>query len=158
MQPAEDAIVVRHTSIDVSAPPEVVYDLVADITRMGEWSPEATGGVWMQGRGAVGDWFDGTNKAGEREWSRECEVAAADRGADFTFVVGGVEANRTWWSFEMAPSGEGGTELTERWWIVNKSPAMLEASDEQFAQRIAMTEEMLEITVAALKKAAEAGP
>lgn len=157
MQPSEDAIVVRHASIDISAPPEVVYDLVADITRMGEWSPEATGGTWTKGSGSVGDWFDGTNRAGEREWTRECEVAAAERGSDFTFVVGGVEANRTWWSFEIAPTSDGTTELTERWWIVNKSPAMLEATEEQFAQRISMTEDMLSTTIAALKQVAEAG-
>ncbi len=156
MKAADDAIVVREASIDVSATPAQVYDLVADISRMGEWSPEATGGVWTQGSGEVGDWFDGTNKAGEREWTRECEVAAADRGRDFTFVVGGVEANRTWWSFEMQPAEDGVTQLTERWWIVNKSPAMLEATDEQFTQRIALTEEMLATTIAGLKRAAEA--
>jgi hypothetical protein len=27
-------------SIDIAAPPDVIYDLIADITRMGEWSPE----------------------------------------------------------------------------------------------------------------------
>ena len=26
--------------IDIAAPPDVVYDLIADVTRMGEWSPE----------------------------------------------------------------------------------------------------------------------
>ena len=29
--------------IEIAATPEVVYDLVADVARMGEWSPEATG-------------------------------------------------------------------------------------------------------------------
>jgi hypothetical protein len=28
----------RH-SIDIAAPPELVYDLIADVTRTGEWSP-----------------------------------------------------------------------------------------------------------------------
>jgi hypothetical protein len=26
--------------VDVDAPPEVVYGVVSDVTRMGEWSPE----------------------------------------------------------------------------------------------------------------------
>ena len=30
----------------VQAPPERVWELVSDITRAGEWSPEATGGRW----------------------------------------------------------------------------------------------------------------
>lgn len=155
MQAPEDAIVMRETSIDIEASAEVVYDLVADITRMGEWSLESTGGSWTQGNGKVGDWFAGTNKSGDNEWTRECEVAAADPGRDFTFVVGGVEHNRTWWSFEMTPHGDDGTQLTQRWWIVNKSPALLEFSDEQIAQRVTLTEQMLESTVADVKKAAE---
>ncbi len=156
MQAPDDAIVVREASIEIDAAPDEVYDLVSDISRMGEWSSEATGGAWTKGHGKVGDWFDGTNKAGDREWTRECEVAAADRGRDFTFVVGGIEHNRTWWSFEMSPTGEG-TTLTERWWIVNKSPAMLEATAEQFAGRIELTETMLASTVAGVKAAAESG-
>lgn len=155
MQAPDDAIVVREASIEIAAAPEVVYDLVADITRMGEWSQEATGGTWTQGDGNVGDWFDGTNESGERSWTRECEVAAADRGRDFTFAVGGIEHNRTWWSFEMAPLATGGTTLTERWWIVNKSPAIVDATDEQFAARVAFTETMLESTIAGVKTAAE---
>ena len=27
-------------SIEIAAPPQAVYDLIADVTRMGEWSPE----------------------------------------------------------------------------------------------------------------------
>lgn len=131
--------------------------MVSDITRMGEWSPEATGGRWLRGgTGTVGDWFEGVSETAERApWHRECEVAAAERGRDFTFVVGGVEANCTWWSYEMEPT-ETGTRLTEHWWFVNKTPAFAAATEDQVAQRIAFTETMLHDTIGALKKAAEA--
>ncbi len=33
-------------SIDIAAPPEKVYALVSDITRMGEWSPECRSCRW----------------------------------------------------------------------------------------------------------------
>lgn len=156
MQPSPDAIVYEHDSVEIAASPDAVYALVSDITRMGEWSPEATGGDWLDGgSGAVGDRFDGHNRTPEREWTRECEVAKADTGQDFTFVVGGVEANCTWWSYEMAPS-ETGTTLTERWWIVNKTPAMQAATPEQFAARVEMTKGMLATTLAGIKAAAEA--
>lgn len=156
MRPTADAVAEHEVSIDIAATAETVYDMVADITRMGEWSPEATGGAWLDGAtGKVGDWFTGNNATPEREWQRDCQVAAAERGADFTFVVGGMEENCTWWSYEMAPTAAGCT-VTERWWIVNFTPAMAAATDEQRAGRIAMTGPMMEQTLAGLKAVAEA--
>lgn len=161
MQTPPDAIATHEASILIKASPEAIYDMVSDVTRMGEWSPEGVGADWTSvgagGDGApgkVGDWFDGHNKSGEREWTRACEVARADRGKDFTFVVLGVEENCTWWSYEMEPV-EAGTRLTERWWIVNKTPAMAAATQEQFETRAAFTETMLNDTLSAIKQAAE---
>ena len=157
MKPAADAIAHQEASIEIAAAPEAVYDMVSDLTRMGEWSPENTGGEWRDGgSGAGGDWFDGQNAAGEREWHREVQVAAADRGSDFTFVAGGVENNRTWWSYEMAPS-DTGTTLTERWWVVNKPPAWIDRPHDAFLARADYTLEMINSTLAAIKTAAESG-
>jgi polyketide cyclase/dehydrase/lipid transport protein len=36
----------REASIEIHASPEAVYDLVSDLPRMGEWSPENIGGEW----------------------------------------------------------------------------------------------------------------
>ncbi len=142
-------------SIEIDASPDEVYALVSSIERMGEWSQENIGGEWLRGgAGQVGDWFIGHNKAGEREWSRECEVATAEPGRDFTFVVNGVEANCTWWSYEMEPT-DSGTRLTERWWFVNMTPALAAATPEQVAARIEATGPMLEATIAAIKATAE---
>lgn len=155
MQPPAEALASHEATIDIAASPAVLYDMVADIGRMGEWSPEAVGGRWLRGgSGHVGDWFEGDNQTPEREWSRECEVAVAEPGVEFTFVVGGVEANCTWWSYEFAGQ-DGQTTVTERWWMVNKTPAMAAATPEQVAGRIAMTEGMLHTTLANLKQAAE---
>ena len=33
----------------IAATPERVYELVSDLPRMGEWSPENTGGSWIKG-------------------------------------------------------------------------------------------------------------
>ncbi len=155
MQIPSDAVASAEASIEIEASPDEVYALVSAIGRMGEWSPESIGGDWLNGgTGATGDWFVGHNRAGEREWSRECEVARAEPGRDFTFVVAGVEANCTWWSYEMAPI-DGGTRLTERWWFVNKTPGLAAASAEQLADRIEATGPMLETTLAGIKAAAE---
>lgn len=155
MQTPPNAIATHEASIDITASPEAVYALVSDVARMGEWSPEAVGADWIDGgTGQVGDWFDGHNANADREWTRQCEVAKADAGRDFTFVVGGVEANCTWWSYEMQPH-DGGTRLTERWWLVNKTPALAAATQEQFDGRVEMTESMLIRTIAAIKETAE---
>ncbi|MEM9652812.1 MAG: SRPBCC family protein [Actinomycetota bacterium] len=157
MKPPDERLAYHEAGIHIHAEPETVYNMISDIERMGEWSPEAVGGTWLNGgTGRTGDWFEGHNRSGEREWTRECEVANAEPGRDFTFVVGGVEANCTWWSYELAEA-DGGTAVTERWWIVNKTPAMAAATEEQFAARVELTETMLHDTLAALKQAAEGG-
>ncbi len=43
MQRPDDAITFEQASIEIDAPPEAVYALVSDMTRIGEWSPEAIG-------------------------------------------------------------------------------------------------------------------
>src|ERR1700752_2777029 len=90
-------------SIDIGAAPELVYDLVSDITRMGEWSPECTGGRWLGGATgpAVGARFKGTNKK-RLAWSTKSKVVVAQPGRCFTFdrdrpLLFGVMR----WSFEL---------------------------------------------------------
>jgi len=151
----ENAIAFKEGTIDIAADPAAVYALVSDLPSMGSWSPESFGGSWMnEGSGEVGDWFEGHNRSGEREWTRESQVAVADPGAEFTFVVGGVEANCTWWSYELAPS-ELGTTLTEKWWIVNKTPALQGMTEEQFHGRVNFTQSSIDATLAAIKATAE---
>ena len=71
----------REASIDIQASPEAVYDLIADLPRMGEWSPENIGGEWQDGgSGEVGDRFLGHNRAAERAWSVPVMVTVAERG------------------------------------------------------------------------------
>ncbi len=161
MRAPDEAIHSQHASIEIDASPDVVYAMVSDVTRMGEWSPEATGGRWIDGgSGQVGDWFVGENELPERSWERECQVVAADPGRDFTFVVGGMEADCTTWSYELEPTAEGGTLVTERWWMVNRTPAMAAAftdAPEVYADRTGpYTAQMLQTTLANLKAAAEA--
>jgi uncharacterized protein YndB with AHSA1/START domain len=56
---------------DISAPAELVWALVTDLPRMGEWSPENLGGEWVKGatEAAVGARFKGRNKNGNKAWS-----------------------------------------------------------------------------------------
>ena len=50
-------------SMVINRPVSEVFDAVADITRMGEWSPECTGGRWVAPATgpSVGAKFEGDN-------------------------------------------------------------------------------------------------
>jgi hypothetical protein len=99
-------------SIVVAATPEALYDLVSDVTRVGEWSPECCEGWWDEGAGPkVGDWFNGRNKSGDQTWETKSQIVAAERGKEFAFKVGG---SFVYWGYTFAPV-DGGTELTESW-------------------------------------------
>src|SRR5262249_43597007 len=79
-------------SVVINAAPEAVYDLVADLPRMGEWSPECVRLEWADGatRPAVGARFVGHNVSGPfglMRWSRHGTVLAASRGEEFAFAT-----------------------------------------------------------------------
>ena len=96
--------------IHIQAPPERVYELVSDVTRMGEWSPEATGGEWLDGATGpeVGARFRGSNKRGWMRWSTRPKVVAAEPGRDFAFDTGMAV-----WRYRFNPSGSGATDVVE---------------------------------------------
>jgi len=61
--------------------PHKVYELIADVTRMVEWSPESAGAEWLTGEpGTVGSTFRGDNRRPWMKWSTNCTVIAADPG------------------------------------------------------------------------------
>jgi hypothetical protein len=105
----------------VNAPADQVYALVADLTRMGEWSPECARVEWLDGATgpAVGARFVGHNRSGPFElmrWSRNGRVLAADSGREFAFVTeeGGREGVTWRYRFEEV---EDGTRVTESYHV-----------------------------------------
>lgn len=77
--------------IDIDAPAEAVYDLVADITNMGRWSPETYRAEWIGGATGpvVGARFKGWNRQKilglPAKWSTTSVVRQAQRGQAFSF-------------------------------------------------------------------------
>ena len=57
-----------------------VWDVVRDVTRVGEWSHECVAAAWLGGSKAPvpGARFRGRNRAGVFRWGRVCEVVSAD--------------------------------------------------------------------------------
>jgi uncharacterized protein YndB with AHSA1/START domain len=107
-------------ALRINAPAETVYDLVADVTQMGRWSPECTGGRWIDGASgpAVGARFKGSNRKGMIRWTRTCEVTKAERGRAFEWVVrdSGVR-----WEYRFEPDGDT-TTVTEYREITRQLP------------------------------------
>lgn len=106
----------------VAAPPELVWELVADVPRMGEWSPECRRCEWLGGATGptVGARFRGHNRFGPWRWRREVLVTAADPGTEFAFVtLGTEETEQTRWRYRFART-EVGTEIEESFEAVTR--------------------------------------
>lgn len=102
-------------SVHIGAAPEAVYDLIADITRMGERSPECYRAEWFDGAGAaeVGARFRGHNRIGVIKWSTTCKITAAERGREFAFsVVNRHGREETRWRYAIS-ADRGGCTVTE---------------------------------------------
>ena len=98
-------------AVNIKAPAEKVYDLITDVTQMGRWSPECTGGKWVDGATgpAVGARFKGSNRHGLMRWTTHCEVTKADPAKTFEWEV---KESGMRWGYRFEPV-DGGTKVTE---------------------------------------------
>jgi len=141
--------------IDRSA--EDLYDMVSDVTRMGEWSPICKACWWDDGdQAAVGAWFTGRNELPDRVWETRSEVVAAEPGREFAFLVGGSYVR---WGYTFT-AVDGGTLVTESWEFLPAGLTMFEErfgadAEAQVAERRRLAHSGMPATLAALKRAAE---
>ncbi len=148
-------------SIEIEAPVQAVYDLIADIARMGEWSPEATGALRAPRRLEAGDRFIGSNRRGPVRWWTVCTVrhAEAPRLLEFDVDAGPVSLSR--WSYRLVPAANGGTVVTEVWLDRRDGliglPVRLLGSLLIPGDRAAHNRANMRTTLARLKQTAEAG-
>ena len=98
----------------IAAPPDVVYDAIADVTRMGEWSSECHTCEWHDGVDgpAVGATFDGHNRNGDNEWTTQGTVVVADPGREFAFECSMMDFHYATWGYRIEPT-DGGCTVTE---------------------------------------------
>jgi hypothetical protein len=146
-------------SIVIAGDPEALYDMVSDVTRMGEWSPVCTGCWWDEGDGPrAGAWFTGRNELPDRVWETRSRVVAADRPREFAFMVRG-----TWvrWGYTFT-AVDGGTRVTESWEFLPDGIAGFrerygDDAPHQVEARIEAARRGIPVTLAALKASAEQG-
>lgn len=103
-------------SVHMHASPAAVWDLVSDVTRIGEFSPETFEARWTRGATGpeVGAHFKGhvkRNGIGPTYWTL-CRVdrCEPERAFEFTVIAQGRDVNT--WGYRLEPAGDG-TEVTE---------------------------------------------
>lgn len=106
-------------STAVAAGTRDVYAAVADLRRMGDWSPEVFA-VRVRGRSiAPGTRFVGFNRIGWRVWFTTCQVTAAVPGEAFAFRVSSFGMPVALWGYRFEDVSDGAAEprtrLTEYW-------------------------------------------
>lgn len=104
---------VLHEQIEIAAPPAQVWALVADVTRMADWSPQVTSTrlAAPDAVPGVGTRFTNRNAHGELTWTTHAEITRYDAERALAFRV---DENYVTWSFELEPTADGGTRLHER--------------------------------------------
>lgn len=107
-----------HESVTVhmAAPPERIWELLSDVTKIGRYSPETFEAEWLEGATgpAVGAKFRGhvkRNGIGPIYWTT-CTVRECVPGREFAFGVGPSDKPLSIWGYRLEPSGDG-TDVTE---------------------------------------------
>lgn len=104
-------------TVQMAASADRVWDVVSDITRVGEFSPETFEAEWLDGAGGPkpGARFRGhvrRNGRGPVYWTT-CTVTACEPGREFAFTVGGPGGKiLNTWRYQLEPVS-GGTAVTE---------------------------------------------
>lgn len=102
-------------SLHIEAPAEHIYELVADVTRMPEFSPEILSCRWLDGAQApaVGVRFAAKNKVPRRPpWTNKPVVTVVEPGRAFGFARTERFAGTVQWNYRFEPD-ESGTTVTE---------------------------------------------
>ena len=103
-------------TVHMDAPPDRVWDLVSDVTRIGTYSPETFEAEWLDGATGpeVGARFRGhvkRNGKGPVYWT-SCTVLASEPGREFAFGVGARDKPLNTWRYRLEPASDG-TDVTE---------------------------------------------
>jgi hypothetical protein len=110
----------------MEASPDVVYDLVADVTRMAEFSPEILRCTWLDGATgpAVGARFAAVNHVRHRPaWTNKPVVTVARPGRVFAFARTEKFAGTVEWTYRFQPEGTG-TRVTESYEVTRPVTAI----------------------------------
>lgn len=144
--------------ITVDAAPSALWDIVRDLRRMPEWSPQV---VSVKLRAPdydirIGSTFTNLNRLGELEWITHGEVVRYVPEEEIAFRIA---ENYAIWSFSISTGGASATVLTQRRETPDGiSEVSLELTESHLGGQQAFTELLeagMEQTLTAIKACAE---
>ncbi|MFC8042496.1 SRPBCC family protein [Nocardia sp. NPDC057353] len=109
------AVLYGEQSVEVAAAPAAVWEILADVPRVGEWSHECHSAAWLDGATAAapGARFRGRNRSGRSRWSRTCTVTEVVPERALGWIThGGIYGDHTEWRYTLEPAGTG-TRITQ---------------------------------------------
>ncbi|WP_193318107.1 MULTISPECIES: SRPBCC family protein [Streptomyces] len=113
-------------TLTVGLPAGALWDLLADVTRVGEWSPECLGARWLGGPAPAtpaairaGDRFEGRNRYPDGSTvSVVCQVTEARRPGRFAWVVlderADPERPGSLWCYDLTPDALPGRTVVRQ--------------------------------------------
>ncbi len=148
------------TSCVIDASPARLWDIVADVTRIPQWSPVCHAVEWIDAStvAEVGARFRGHNRLNGARWARDCVITDAVPATvlSFSTLFKGEESTR--WRYLFEPAGSA-TKVSEAYQVVmvprwvrllRRLPGAVAKSERDTASNIATSLERL-------KAIAEAG-
>lgn len=97
-------------TIEIAAPPSVVWSLVSDLRNMARWSPQ-TAKSFLRGENGPGARFININRLGLLVWPTQSKVVRFEEGTEIAWRV---KENFTIWSLHLEPTADGGTRVVQR--------------------------------------------
>jgi hypothetical protein len=143
----------------IEASPEVLYQLISDVTRTPELTPDIVRCTWIKGATgpAVGARFKAINKAGRGpNWSNKPIVTAAEPDREFAWARTEPFAGTVAWRYTFTPDGSGtlvteSYEVTKKltiigWFIIDTLYGLKDRRGELHASMAATLDRIAEIT------------
>lgn len=108
------------------AEPKVVWRIVSDLQRIGEWSPECYGVRWVSPwqKPELGAQFVGLNRIGPLRWQTTCTIMEWQPVRQFAYLARHRTGAVTRWQFELHAVPEG-TRVTQSFQTVGSPKGIM---------------------------------
>ncbi len=116
----------NRVAVTVDVAIDDVWNVVCDVTRVGEWSHECVGAQWLGGATTAtpGARFRGRNRAGTFRWGRVCEIVSAEPyELAWRTVPTALYPDSSEWRITLATVDEG-TRIEQRFHVVRGARAL----------------------------------
>jgi hypothetical protein len=110
-----------------AATPDQVWAVLADVTRIGEWSHECHGATWLDGAttATAGARYRGVNRSGRARWRRRNEILTAEPGRELSWrtVPSRLYRDSTRWRIRIEPHPDG-TRIVQTFEVIKLDPVL----------------------------------